>query len=94
MGVDVYAGTFGLFKQHLKVFQIVAGDEDTGIGTHIDAHFRDFGMTITAGVGSVEDFHTFHTKFSSAEGQCNESFYVKMVYGESGQGVAHEAVDV
>ena len=68
MGVDVYARTFGLFKQHLQVFQVVAGDEDTGIGTHIDAHFCDFGMTITAGVGSVEDFHTFHTKFSCAEG--------------------------
>lgn len=90
--VDVDAFALSLLEEHLKVFEIVAADEDTGTLTGVDRHFGHFGVTIGAGVGGIELRHRLHTVLAGAEGERHQSVDVEIIDSEGGEGFAHEAI--
>lgn len=72
VGVNVYAFPFGLPEQGFQILEIVTGDEDGLACGCAELDFGRFGVTVSGGVGGVEEFHgsdidatTFQTGFDT-----------------------------
>ena len=68
MGVYIYTGSLCLDQQHLKVAQIVAGNQNARALADTNVYTGHFRMTVSAGIGCIQQSHTLHTVFSGLQG--------------------------
>ena len=68
MGVYIYASSLCLDQQHLKVAQVVAGNQNARALANTNVHTGYFRVTVSAGIGCIQQSHTLHTVFSGLQG--------------------------
>ncbi|MOA37071.1 hypothetical protein D3C78_1586380 [compost metagenome] len=66
MGIDVDAGTRGLFQQQAQIFQIVAGDQDR-LARH-RAHVDRGRLWVAKGTGFATIQNSHHAEVHFADG--------------------------
>ena len=92
VGVHVHARTFGLLEQHLQVAQIVAGNQDAGVGAHANVDLGDLGISVGAGVGGIQQSHNAYALVAGFKGQGHEIGHRKAVVQGLGQSFLQEVV--
>ena len=74
MCVDIDPGSFGLGKQFFHVFQVVSTDQDGRIVAYSDVDVRYFRVAVAAGVGFIEQRHSFNSETSGFQHKGGELF--------------------
>jgi len=92
VGVHVHARTFGLLEQHLQVAQIVAGNQDAGVGAHANVDLGDLGIAVGTGVGGIKQSHNAYALVAGFKGQGHEIGHGKAVVQGLGQSFLQEVV--
>ncbi len=93
VGINVHAGTFGLFQQFFHVLQVVSADEDTRVVAHAQVHLRDLRMSVARGVGLVEQRHHLDPLSAGLQHECRQFIHGKGVVGDGHQCFLHKCVD-
>ena len=69
VGIDIDAGSLGLFQQLLQIGQVVAGNQDRRIAAHAEVDFSDLRMAVFRSIGLVQQRHRRHTELAGLQGQ-------------------------
>ncbi len=93
VGVDIDAGALGLLQQFLQVLQVVAADEDAGVGAHADVDLGDLRVAVGGGVGLVQQGHGLDGHLARLQHQ-GDHLVDREVPGGGGQGLHDEVVDL
>ena len=93
VGVDIDAGALGLLEQFLHVLEVVAADEDAGIGPHADVDLGDLRDAVGRGVGLVQQGHRRHRRLAGLQHQ-GDHLVDRQVLRRRGQRLEHEIVDL
>ena len=78
MCVDIDPGPFGLGKQFFHVFQVVSADQDGWIVAYADVDVRYFRVAVAAGVGFIEQCHSFDSETPGFQNKSGELFGSKV----------------
>ena len=79
MGIDIDARASSLFKQHLKVAQIVPRNQDAGIVPNADIDLRDLRAAVGGRIRLVEESHARDAELTSFNGKCDEIVHRKRI---------------
>ena len=69
MRIHVNSRTFSLAQKLLQVVQVVSADQDTRILPYSDVYLRQFRMTVTGSIGTVQQGHYLHSVLSGLKYQ-------------------------
>ena len=64
VGIDIDAGSLGLFQQLLQIGQVVAGNQDRRIAAHAEVDFSDLRMAVFRSIGFIQQRHCRHTELA------------------------------
>ena len=91
--VDVHTLVLGLFQQVLQVAQVVTADEDSRTVAYADVHPCHLGLSVTGGVGCVEQRHGLHAEFTGLHHEVDQLVDRRLAGGDSCQCMLHELMD-
>ena len=90
VGIDIHSGPLGLFQKHFQVTKIMAGDQDPGVLSHTDVHFRCHGIPVRIGIGLIQRGHGQHAVVSHFQGAGDQLSAADLIIVEHGQHALHE----
>ena len=82
VSIDVYSRTFRLFQQFFEVFQVMPADKDTRIVAYTDIDFGNFGIAVTACIGSIQLCHGRHPMLTCLQCKLNQFFHSYVIAGQ------------
>ena len=90
MGIDIHSGSLCLFQKHLQITKIMAGNQDSGVLSHPDIHFRCHRISIGFGIGFIQRGHGQHAIVSDFQGTGDQLSAADLIIIEHGQHAFHE----
>ncbi len=93
VGIDIDPGALGLVQQFLQVLEVMAADQDAGVGPHPDIDLGDLGMAVGRRIGLVEQGHGGHRGPPGLHHQ-GEHLVDRQFLRRRGQGLEHEVADL
>ena len=94
MRVNVHTRALCLLQQHFEIPQIMTGNEDAGVLADADVHAGNFRISVSAGVGLVQQRHALHAKLAGLQRECHEVIRRKAVIQRFGKGRLEKCVDI
>ena len=93
VGVHVDTRSVRLLQQHLKVAQVVAGNEDSRIAAHAKVHLRDLGVAVCGRVRLVEKRHPRDAELARFERKRDEIVHGKRIIERRRKCALDERID-
>ena len=79
MRIHVDSFSFGLLQQHLEVVQVVSGNDDKGTLVALGGNRRRDRVTVSSGVGGVEQPHALQVDRAELHDQAEPGFYAMVI---------------
>ena len=93
MRIYIHSRTFGLAQKFLQIVQVVSADQDARILPCSDVHFRQFRMTVSGGIGLIQQSHHLYPVLSGFKHQCHQFVCTHRLHGDTCQSRLHKGMD-
>ena len=92
VSIDVYALVLCLFKELLKIIEVVTRNDDERTFFHGKRHFRGSGVTVGLGVCPVKKLHTSEIYFAHLHHNGEQLVHSPVVHTNCEKGFAEECI--
>ena len=92
VGININTSACGLLEEFFHVFEIMAGDQNTGVVAHTNVDTGDFRIAVGCRMGLIEQGHGRHGDLTTFQHLANHFIDTQVARGRS-KGRNHEIVD-